>query len=1087
MKIIKYHDTKELNDKLEKTLGKLAHREISTEGSISTKLHSVVQLIQENRALIDNSNDPNQLLEFIKSAKKIEDLSREEHSEEDAEALHRCMIAATGALLTRNDPADKATLSGIDQALYYEGLAEKIKNEGIMLDRLQLTQEETMQLAPYLTYLQLSVTNEKYDSAFIRQFLGKTEKLEKIVIQALPLEADAFELLEKCEKLETIELYSLDFNGPLPANMPSLKKIQLMFCRNFNHAFPNDLPALESLSIRSCRSFNQPLPEEMRSLTELTISSCPSFNQPLPGELGSLKQLKLSNTSFNQPLPEYLLNIETCELSEKSLNFMHFLRLLHPLYLENKERAKEVARKTFGLYDYGLIALYPFIVAHPGYEEEIKEFARFLNREDYTFLEKKNVPPSIEEALKEDPVQKLRIYQLCSKMPEGHSMEDIEAFLNLIIKTPMDETLKEFYFFTVELNNQIIPLPAHALLKNAPHEKRLQYMEYLDLSSPSNEVALQNLENLEKSGLIEQFQSIFKNRPPILSTQGLFIGDSASDKETLALLHPQLLLELEPQHAEALLKSVKGREFVEMNLKQFFEINELQELLLKAYPPEDMENQTIYSKMPAAALLQWKEETATEFLKSPSGRAFIINNVDQIHNTPALMTMLLQSYPLENPENMEIYSKMHPAGLLQWEVGKAIGFLLLPSGRDYLKNNLRYILSTPDLIKMLITAYPPEDVQNIDLYLSFDTFADTLYLTLLQNIPFEHPDVLMDVFRRCKDVNRLSIKFIDSQGIDAGGLGRQFVSQIVQGIVSRSNDMKFAKSVQGMSPRPNIPTKVSAKEIELFETLGCFFALAMKMGYPTGEVFHPQWLECVRRFNASSFNDEPFNTDAFFSSMSHQELSRFMHEAVPHDEPSMMKLFENADRALCLDDKDVVTQCSRELNQFWESDELAQAIDEGNIDAIRTVVREEWIYPQKGYIELSRAVAKGLHQSLPEGIPQIEFSKSLQGTLSADDIKGNLTFEGADGEQTDKVKTWILAWLDAHKNDKSALANLLQYLTGARGISRPITFNFDPNVEGVFPHTCFYKVDLPANIDEATLNAAFDEFSKSSDVSFNQS
>jgi hypothetical protein len=190
-----------------------------------------------------------------------------------------------------------------------------------------------------------------------------------------------------------------------------------------------------------------------------------------------------------------------------------------------------------------------------------------------------------------------------------------------------------------------------------------------------------------------------------------------------------------------------------------------------------------------------------------------------------------------------------------------------------------------------------------------------------------------------------------------------------------------------------------------------------------------------------------------------------------------------------------------ELNTGWWDEPLKKALESGNIEEVRKLVRSIWIADSESYLRIAQAMVCGMREALSEQdwesqhtpwedlqrMTTQDFSECLQGKLSAKWIKQNIKYTPKDSKKALEVKAWLDKWLDEHKDDIQALANFVQTLTGARAVAAPITFNVSSAVESLYPHTCSSEVDVPMNIDEDMFRATLDGYSKGQDLAFTSS
>src|SRR5262249_2695832 len=149
---------------------------------------------------------------------------------------------------------------------YKETVANWISDQKIPLKKLGLSNKELVDLAPFLTYLDL--TDGRYDAndvlidcIFTEQFIGNLLKnssnCEHLIISHCNITGKALNQFKTAQKLQALTISNCpEFNQPLPT-LNGLHKLTIMSCHKFNQKFPASMDKLETLGIMRCMSFNQ--------------------------------------------------------------------------------------------------------------------------------------------------------------------------------------------------------------------------------------------------------------------------------------------------------------------------------------------------------------------------------------------------------------------------------------------------------------------------------------------------------------------------------------------------------------------------------------------------------------------------------------------------------------------------------------------------------------------------------------------------------------------------------------------------------------------------------------------------------------
>lgn len=419
-------------------------------------------------------------------------------------------------------------------------------------------------------------------------------------------------------------------------------------------------------------------------------------------------------------------------------------------------------------------------------------------------------------------------------------------------------------------------------------------------------------------------------------------------------------------------------------------------------------------------------------------------------------------------ERLANYASLIP--YLQQGVGACtvvygIGMLILHAARtepeaDQKARNIKNDLST--IAKGVLRAIPIigtlfslvlliKDKLHIRSAIYFLPFR--LHIHIHQKLLSQDPLAVLDFLGDYLDKNNslqldLKIKFIGEAGCDAGGLSRTFLCSLLQ------------NSVALLCPNQELPSVKTAKDAQRMRTLGCLMYLAATKGNPIGANFSKNLFEALAISQQIISLDPdlqliginalmPIHTD------STKEKMLFL-SAIPVEELSNAQL----------EDLAIILSAEDDLPQWWNESELTEKnIPNGqtlrlNALALRNQVakiytedevslteNDNFLNPdvvkafllqkikEKGQAQAILEIAKRLYPANGKyryGSNQLKDLKaedlqaSIEGSdLTADKIKKSLHCSNK------KLKNWIERWLEANKNNKLMLENLVYALTGS--------------------------------------------------------
>lgn len=424
----------------------------------------------------------------------------------------------------------------------------------------------------------------------------------------------------------------------------------------------------------------------------------------------------------------------------------------------------------------------------------------------------------------------------------------------------------------------------------------------------------------------------------------------------------------------------------------------------------------------------------------------------------------------------------------------AIKFLSTPEGRAMIQANPSRFIDQNLLRQILFKVYPPTNPNNSDLYpIRVRKEVHALNIEIYPSMPLYQPDVILQAMLDNRPFTRIRIMHYGSPAIDASGLSKQFLSQLMQGL-PKSKLLPFEKTESGFLQPRDTGMPLSNIQEQAFGLLGHTFAIAIKCRYPIGTVFSP---ELIRALYIGS---SPFETTV---GMNNVERLRYIKGTYDHELPendanhpyALMKILCEGDH------EEKILMAAATLNHLWDSDSIKDAIETKDLPKLQTLVVDTWFAEHKRYYDTLKVVAVGMMAELPfsiagltinqwqdlENVSPEQFSTTLQGKLSAEEIKANLVFE-RDAQIAQAVeeerRAWFFEWIDAHKDNRETLANFIQGFTGGTAMAGPLTIRLTTNVDGLFPHSCFNTADLHPDLNKESLFYEFNEFAEGRGVNF---
>lgn len=648
---------------------------------------------------------------------------------------------------------------------------------------------------------------------------------------------------------------------------------------------------------------------------------------------------------------------------------------------------------------------------------------------------------------------------------------------------------------------------------------------------------LSNLKALVKTNLFENYWRFCPNQDRIVPLEEkMLFGHNFFDNQTAVAemgIEKFGFLPMLKEHPEVMhpyLTSYAGRkkrtkELIENSLKVWKELNRL-------YPCEDLKNYEYHWNLPISAVMEeMTEKKRLHFLNTPCGRDWISYHIDDLATKHK--EFLQRHFPIKREENFLLYESMNikhlhlfeeedllpflrsesarnrferelshvdlynhayppselenyhlyfePEGLLDFSDEERDAYLKSPSGRKLAEQKTNDFFAEERLKEALLKAYPPEKDENFHIYVKTQNNEGHLFIKTLSHIVKVHTDRLLEKFFQIRDIH---VSYFDTPAIDEGALRRQFVSDLIEGLLTGYSEICFSSFPYGMYPKAKNPLQVAVNEKGIFLELGSFFAFAIKSGIPIGERFHPKWLSCILEmvlWGKGKYSD-------ILACKSDLELHQWLQAHIPTEEPIVQTMFEHAETVFVAESFEQALQSASTLNLSWASEELETALANQKLTEVKAAVRKNLLQTYEGYLSLSDSTIHLFEASLPLTIGGVrinskadfafitaeEFAFALQGRMDADWLKERIHVEGEELEAVENVHNWVQEWLETHREDRLSLKNLLLYLTGSAGLHGMLTFKLYNQADDIVVHACFSRADVKMTITKEELHRELD-------------
>ncbi len=321
----------------------------------------------------------------------------------------------------------------------------------------------------------------------------------------------------------------------------------------------------------------------------------------------------------------------------------------------------------------------------------------------------------------------------------------------------------------------------------------------------------------------------------------------------------------------------------------------------------------------------------------------------------------------------------------------------------------------------------------------------TYSLTLHQAEFHEHPEKILETLNEqfiATKASLLRVHYEGEEGLDAGGLRRQFVCRLFAALCSK---MQFEKCDNKLY-RPKLRqasdgsfVSLTDEEKATYQHLGnlIMFCLNADEHYPTGIVLDQGVLDAVRFSHKGTYTfDEQFE---IFGRLAHYNEGD-------------NQLLEKYERYLALADDETLHEVAAILAVDADAATLKASLQKHileNIITPRLAPLHEIAVGMRTSQFQDRVSFTRLQAMHPE-----EFSKELQGTVSKQDIIDRLQFSYRTPR---RIKTLLTRWIQ--KADEEKLQLFLFSLSGSTAIGDEVRITIS-NGSSIAFHTCAFLLDL---------------------------
>jgi hypothetical protein len=325
--------------------------------------------------------------------------------------------------------------------------------------------------------------------------------------------------------------------------------------------------------------------------------------------------------------------------------------------------------------------------------------------------------------------------------------------------------------------------------------------------------------------------------------------------------------------------------------------------------------------------------------------------------------------------------------------------------------------------------------------LSYST-SNWFYVSI-EDIDSNPSQVLCDLYPKMKD-HFPKIRYLNSPGIDSGGLSRDFVSKILRAIYDVDKKHLPMKQENGKI----IPLIEDGKKDQVicYQAIGAIFAYALQKEPPilTGNYHHPLFFLMLHSLTATEIDDLPKTLDKY--------------EDIP--QKIIEKLFK------------IYAQTYLKISEEEIQELLQGTVPQSLKDSLGYSDVEDFFSPEFKQMALAcLVIAQSMRSHVSnwdeiKGKTSEDLASNIEGTLKKEDVLKALTYSDATNlnEEEKKfskaIQVYVTRWCN-ECSDKD-LEKFVYAITGSLTLTPTVTLKILLHNEPQMSyHTCFNRLDLP--------------------------
>ncbi|MCE5316168.1 MAG: ankyrin repeat domain-containing protein [Parachlamydia sp.] len=342
-----------------------------------------------------------------------------------------------------------------------------------------------------------------------------------------------------------------------------------------------------------------------------------------------------------------------------------------------------------------------------------------------------------------------------------------------------------------------------------------------------------------------------------------------------------------------------------------------------------------------------------------------------------------------------------------------------------------------------------------------------------------HPDRILETLAgefQQAIYSKLNIHFVGEEGVDHGGLGRQFVGLLFAEI---GRKMNFRKSENELF-RPRLAENsagefqpLSENDKSIYRNLGqlMMFCLNATIPYPIGMLFDQAVFTAIAKMDPQylekEFDEIDFKDPQTFNKM--LDLYKGINRYIEEDMDMLKRLERYLEPQKDSDLKEAysLVQDEPSVKQLNIGNDVKK-MQQHQTDikaAVRQYVIDNNLRPLFAPIH---AMARGMKEAPfnsklnfqdVQRMSPVELSRSIQGTVSKEDILNKLRFTLSTPEP---IQNWLKKWIQ--EADDKTIQHFLFAVSGSGALGSDAKIQIF-NGDSIFFHTCYNQLDLDfANI-----------------------